>query len=96
MPASKGVVHSDIRSLRLAKRLRQLKLAELAGVSVTLLSRWERGLAEPSKKDYSKMAAVLNRTASALETAQKAYNSTVIPGEGIVRGKSLELEESVP
>ncbi len=72
----------SIREHRLARRLAQRALAEAIGVQVRDLSRWERGLAAPPPRVWTRLAAALDVPAGQLEREHTAFASRATPGEG--------------
>lgn len=82
----------DLRNLRRAARLKLAELARLAGVSGAQLTRWERGLEEPSEAEMETVAAVLGCSASLLAAAQQQVYALGLRGEGYVDGIADKVE----
>jgi transcriptional regulator with XRE-family HTH domain len=61
-----------IRELRLAKRLTQARLAELADLEPTWISRLEQGRANPSYGTVRRLAAALDESVSTLAARAEA------------------------
>ena len=55
-----------IREMRKKNGLSQAKLAELAGVSMMTVQRWEQGKRSPRAEDLSRLASALNTTVAYL------------------------------
>ena len=72
----------DIRSRRIALGIAQKDLAERSLLSVSELSRIERGLMRPSKTQVERLARVFDTSAQELAAAQKRYIEGATPGEG--------------
>ncbi len=79
---------NDIRSIRIKRGIKQSDLAKQIQVSVTVLSKWERGLEFPPSDVLIRIAEVLGCDSENLFLAQKAYTNQVIPGEGYTTVKS--------
>jgi len=75
---------NDIRSLRNEKKITQERLAQLASVSRTQLSKVERGLEIPDMQFFSSIAQVFHVDTIALKQAQENLASTTVAGEGYV------------
>ena len=56
------VLGSNIRTLRKARKMSQGELAELFGVSVNAVSKWEKGVAEPNVERLTAMAELFGVT----------------------------------
>lgn len=72
----------DIRSRRIALGIAQKDLAEQSHLSVSSLSRIERGLTRPSKMQVERLARVFDTSAHELVKAQDRYIEGATPGEG--------------
>ena len=72
------VAFVDIRRLRLERQLSQRELAKRSGVSVSYLTRLERGLEPLSQRDSNRLEQVLGLALNSLEP------STPMSGEGYV------------
>lgn len=77
----------DLRSLRLARGLKQKTLAEQANVSASALSRWEYGKQIPSIEESARLARVLHVTLDQLLVAIQASRE--------LHGQSDSAEPSV-
>ncbi len=73
---------TDIRTRRFELGLKQESLAKKAGVSLTTLKKWERGLEEPDNDGISAVARVLACDVKELVKAQKTTATEAVPGEG--------------
>ncbi len=73
---------SDLRSLRLARGLRQQDVARTAGASTHELRKWERGLERPERGILERLACVLGRPVAEIEAAQDELLKRATPGEG--------------
>lgn len=49
----------DIKKLRKSKKLTQIEVAKLVGVSVMSFQLWERGVATPNEENMKKLKKVL-------------------------------------
>lgn len=77
----------DIRSLRLAKGIRQKDLARLASVSQTELSKCERGLVFPREEFFISVSQVLSVSATALREVHSRLLNSAVHGEGYTTAK---------
>ncbi len=50
----------DIKVMRIAKGLTQTQLAAELGIDQAVISRWERGTANPTEKDLAKLKEILS------------------------------------
>lgn len=73
---------ADIRSVRLGQRLAQADVARRAGVDLSALKRWERGLELPPPDAIHRLADILGLSAGTLERAQREFLEVATPGEG--------------
>ena len=67
------------------------RLAESIGVSVALLSRFERGFAEPTVEQYQLLAEALHCPAKELKAAQRKHMQRATPGEGYTTVSANEM-----
>lgn len=58
-PLSAPATPLDIESRRRAKKLSQVQLAELVGVTQAQISRWEKGQAQPTEENKRKLMEAL-------------------------------------
>ena len=56
----KKPLHVRIKKAREKRKLSQRELAELIGMTVYAVRKWERGEAEPNIEAHKRMATVLN------------------------------------
>lgn len=83
-------------AFRKLKRLTQEKLAELCGVSVTSISRWENGALRPKPKHLKKLAEVLDTDeATFFHSSEVAIPDSVVIKEFIAILQSLNQEEQL-
>jgi len=76
------IAEKDIRARRLRLGLRQRDVASEAGISPIQLRRWERGLAVPDVASARRIASILQVSTAQLLESQRAFVTTVVPGEG--------------
>lgn len=73
---------NDLRSCRQRLHVRLRDLAARAAVTVTELSKWERGLEVPPRAALERIALELGCDSDALEAAQRRILKVAVPGEG--------------
>lgn len=59
-------IGSNIKQLRIEKKLTQKKLSELTGISEVMISQYERGVRIPKNKNLRKLASILDMSGSRL------------------------------
>jgi DNA (cytosine-5)-methyltransferase 1 len=74
----------DIRTVRIARKIPQKRLAEMAKVPLRQLSKVERGLEIPGKDFFLAVAQVLDIDADELKSAHTKLAQSVVAGEGYV------------
>lgn len=79
----------NIRDVRLDRQVSQSDLARNAGVSLSKLKRWERGLELPPSREFHRLAQALAVDASVLEQGQRLYVDIATPGEGYTTARNL-------
>jgi DNA (cytosine-5)-methyltransferase 1 len=79
-PTAKDV--PDIRSLRLRSRIAFADLSRRTGIEKKTLSRYERGLDNPTRAEFAALARELAVSSDDLVRAQTAFSSSATPGEG--------------
>jgi len=83
---------TDIRTIRIRKRIRQRDLADAIGVSGHTIRKWERGLEFPETPHFERLAEVLSIDARELIIGQREHLSRVIPGEGYTTACSSDSQ----
>lgn len=81
----------DIKSYRRTVGLRISDLAEMTGVSASLLKQWERGIAVPKVHELRVLAELMGCDAHALATRQEALSKNAVTGEGYVTRRTENL-----
>jgi len=94
-------LRKDIRARRIELGLRQRDVARHAGVSETLLRKWERGLGIPPEAQLARIADILTSKTIDLAAAQKELMAAATPGEGYTTARAgdghvVEPREAVP
>lgn len=59
-------IGSNIKQLRIEKKLTQKKLSELTGISEVMISQYERGVRIPKNRNLRKLASILDMSGSRL------------------------------
>lgn len=59
-------IGSNIKQLRIEKKLTQKKLSELTGISEVMISQYERGVRIPKNKNLRKLASILDMSGNRL------------------------------
>ena len=72
----------DIRSRRIELGIAQKSLAEKANLSLSELSRIERGFKRPSVEQIKRLAQAFNVSAEELAADQASFIKSATPGEG--------------
>lgn len=81
-----------LRDLRKQRQLSQLELARLSGVHNVNLSRYERGLAEPSGESIRRLAEALGVTVGHLIDGDTDERGSGRAGDPELRQQMLEIE----
>jgi len=96
MPNTASIIGANIKKLRKRKlKISQEKLASLVGLTAASVSRWEKGISEPSSENLEKTAEILGVSVDELARSPESKKESFIDPGAAKRAGAEELSSII-